>query len=68
MGEQLVQGCYTVASGRFNLATHRLQGTDHTATPPRPTSSAVVVTAADDYDDEIVRAKDTLVSLARCSS
>ena len=32
MGEQLVQGCYTVASGRLKPATLWLQGTEHIAT------------------------------------
>ena len=34
MGEQLVQGRSTVA--RFEPATLRLQGTEHTPTPPSP--------------------------------
>ena len=41
MGEQLVQGCYTVASGRLEPATFRLQGIDHTATPPHPTNHQI---------------------------
>ena len=36
MGEQLVQGRYVVALGRFEPATLRLQGTKQTSTPPRP--------------------------------
>ena len=36
MGEQLVQGHYTVAWGRFEPATFRLQDTEHTPTPPCP--------------------------------
>ena len=36
MGEQLVQGCYAVAWGRFKPATLRVQGTEHTPTPPHP--------------------------------
>ena len=35
MCEQLVQGCYAVAGGRFEPATFRLQGTEHIATAPR---------------------------------
>ena len=34
-GEQLVQGCYAVASGRFEPATLGLQGTEHTTAAPR---------------------------------
>jgi len=36
MGEQLVQGRYTVALGRFKPVILRLQGTEHTATPLHP--------------------------------
>ena len=36
MGEQLVQGRYAAARGRFEPATFRLQDTEHTATPQRP--------------------------------
>ena len=36
MGEQLVQGRYAVDWGRFEPVTLRLQGTEHTPTPPRP--------------------------------
>src|SRR6218665_948771 len=36
MDEQLVQGHYAAASVRFEPATIRLQGTEHTPTPPRP--------------------------------
>ena len=39
MSEQLVQGRYTVAWGRFEPVTSRLQGTEHTTTPPRPNAS-----------------------------
>jgi len=41
MGEQLAQGCYAVASGRFEPATLWLQRAEHTATPPRPTTAKV---------------------------
>ena len=37
MGEQLVQGRYAVAWGRFEPATLRIQGAEHTPTPLRPT-------------------------------
>ena len=36
-GEQLVQGRYAVTRGRFEPATFRLQGTEHTPSPLRPT-------------------------------
>ena len=36
MGKLLVHGRYAVARGRFKPATLRLQGTEHTPTPPRP--------------------------------
>jgi len=35
-GEQLAQGLYTVARGRFKPATLQLQGTEHTPTPLHP--------------------------------
>ena len=37
MGEQIVQGCYAVAWDRFERATLRLQGAEHTVTRSRPT-------------------------------
>ena len=36
MGEQLVQGCYAEAWGRFEPATFQLQSTENTPTPPCP--------------------------------
>ena len=36
MGEQLVQGCYAVAWSRFEPATFRLQGAEHTPMRPHP--------------------------------
>ena len=36
VGEQLVPGRYAVAGGRFEPAALWLQGTEHTAIPPRP--------------------------------
>src|SRR6218665_1566434 len=46
MGEQLVQGRYAVAWGRFEPATFRLQGTEHTPTPPRPIDCLYLVGVA----------------------
>ena len=41
MGEQLVQGHYAVAWGRFEPANFRLQGTEHTPTPLHPISKDI---------------------------
>ena len=43
MAEQLVQGRYAVAWGRFEPATLRLQGAEHTPTPLRPILYAMPV-------------------------
>ena len=47
IGEQLVQGSYAMAWGRFEPATFRLQGTEHaigpTPTQPRPICIAITL-------------------------
>ena len=47
MGEQLVQGRYTVAWGRFEPATFWLKGTEHIPTPPRPMLCDYIFTLCD---------------------